>query len=119
MHGSGRAGARRGLLGLGGRRRRRVVRIGVFALTRSDAARTAEIGTTWFTEPDFVEAECVHADDATYLALTVDADPADPRGDDIGGDLSPEWGMHLIDVNVALGNLVDLVASQGEAYAAG
>jgi alpha-beta hydrolase superfamily lysophospholipase len=45
--------------------------------------------------------------------------PGRPRGDDIGGDLSPEWGMHLIDVNVALGNLVDLVGPQGEAYAAG
>jgi hypothetical protein len=84
-----------------------------------DPTRTAELHTRWFTEPDFVEAECVHDGDATYLALTVAADPADPRGDDIGGDLTPEWGMHLIDVNVALGNLVDLVASQADAYAAG
>ncbi len=85
----------------------------------ADVGRMSEIGTTWFTEPDFVDAECIHGPDATYLALTVDADPSDPRGDDIGGDLTPAWGMHLIDVNVALGNLVDLVASQGRAYAAG
>jgi hypothetical protein len=85
----------------------------------ADTSRMSEIHTRWFTEPDFVEAECVHGDDATYLSITVDADPSDPRGDDIGGDLTPEWGMHLIDVNVALGNLVDLVGSQAKAYTAG
>lgn len=84
-----------------------------------DVARVSEIDTPWFTMSDFVEAQCVHRDGFSYLALSVDAVPSDPRGDDIGGDLTPEWGMHLIDVNVAEGNLVDLVASEGKAYAAG
>jgi hypothetical protein len=39
------------------------------------------------------------------------------RSDDIGGDLTPEWGMHLVDANVAMGNIEDLVATQAEAYA--
>ena len=43
-------------------------------------------------------------------------DPSDPRIDDIGGDLTPEWGMHLIDVNVAMGDLVSLARSQGKAF---
>jgi hypothetical protein len=51
------------------------------------------------------------------LALTVEGDPADPRVDDIPGDLTPDWGMHLVDVNVALGDIVDLVARQSAAYA--
>jgi hypothetical protein len=38
-----------------------------------------------------------------YLALVVHGDPADPRTDDIGGDLTPDWGKHLIDANVAMG----------------
>lgn len=66
--------------------------------------------------PDFVEAACEEDEEFSYLALTVDADPDDPRLDDIGGDLSPEWGMHLIDVNVAMGDLVDLVAGQAASY---
>ena len=43
-------------------------------------------------------------------------DPSDPRIDNVGGDLTPEWGMHLIDVNVAIGDLVALARSEGKAY---
>jgi hypothetical protein len=84
----------------------------------ADVARTEEITTPFVTYPDFVEAECVRdEDDVSYLSLTVNGDPDDPRTDDIGGDLTPEWGMHLIDANVAMGDLVDLVQAQAEAYA--
>ncbi len=51
----------------------------------------------------------------SYLALTVHGNPAT---DDIGGDLTPEWGMHLIDANVALGDLVAIAGSQAHAYRA-
>ena len=83
----------------------------------ADEARTSEITTPWVTYPGLIEAECVSEGEFTYLSLHVNGDPADPRTDDIGGDLTPEWGMHLVDVNVAMGNIVDLVASQAEAYA--
>ncbi|HET6950221.1 MAG TPA: DUF3089 domain-containing protein, partial [Acidimicrobiales bacterium] len=82
----------------------------------ADPARTTEITTPWVTYPDFVEAECVTEGDYTYLRLTVRSDPSDARTDDIGGDLSPEWGMHLIDANVAMGDIESLVARQAEAY---
>jgi hypothetical protein len=45
------------------------------------------------------------------------SDPSDPRADDIGGDLTPPWGLHLIDVNLVIGDLQRLVASQGAAWA--
>ncbi len=32
--------------------------------------------------------------------------------------LGPTWGLHLVDVNIALGNLVTLVGEQGTAFAA-
>jgi hypothetical protein len=32
--------------------------------------------------------------------------------------LGPTWGLHLVDVNLALGNLVTLVGEQGIAFAA-
>ena len=43
---------------------------------------------------------------------------ADARADDIPGDLGPPgnpsamWGLHLVDVNVAMGNLVAIVGRQ-------
>ena len=49
-----------------------------------------------------------------YLSLIVKGNPSDPRIDNIGGDLTPEWGMHLIDVNVAMGDLVSLARRPGQ-----
>ena len=52
----------------------------------------------------------------------VHGNPADPRADDIVGDVmtngqvNASWGLHLIDVNLAMGNLVDIVREQGKAY---
>jgi hypothetical protein len=30
--------------------------------------------------------------------------------------LGPVWGLHLVDVNLSLGNFVSLVATQAKAY---
>jgi hypothetical protein len=90
---------------------------GVSAQPFADAKRTSEIDTPWVTYPDFVKARCVTKGDHTYLELTVESDKSDPRTDDIGGDLSPQWGMHLIDANVAMGDIERLLASQAKAYA--
>ena len=54
--------------------------------------------------------------DLSYAASALDWLAADPRTDDIRGDLPGGWGMHLIDVNVAMGDIEQLVASQAEAY---
>ena len=51
-------------------------------------------------------------------------DTADPRTDDIVGDVmangqvNASWGLHLIDVNLAMGNLVDIVAAESKAFGA-
>ena len=61
-------------------------------------------------------------DNGSYLEVTVHGDPADPRVDDISGDVitngqvNASWGLHLIDVNVAMGNLLDIVAQQARAF---
>jgi hypothetical protein len=80
-----------------------------------------EVGTieTPFVElPDLVTGRCVSWDGRHWLEVTVHGDPSDPRADDIGGDLTPEWGLHLVDVNLVIGDLQRLVVSQGEAWAA-
>jgi hypothetical protein len=65
-----------------------------------------------------LEAECREDNGFSYLAITVNGDSNDARIDDIGGDLSPDWGLHLVDANVAMGDLVMVAASQSEAYQA-
>ena len=83
----------------------------------ADPATAPEITTPWIVLPDLVSARCVSDGTYTWLDITVVADPADPRVDDLGGDLTPEWGLHLIDVNVAMGDLIDMVGAQAAAYA--
>ncbi len=82
----------------------------------ADPSRDGEITTQFYAMPDFLEVRCV--DDGTfgYLEMKVLADPDDARADDIGGDLNEVWGMHLVDVNIAMGALTALVAAQGAAH---
>jgi hypothetical protein len=69
-------------------------------------------------------ARCTSNENATYLEVTVHADPAGRRTDDIIGDISANgqvlanWGLHLVDINLALGNLVDIVGRQARAWQA-
>jgi hypothetical protein len=82
------------------------------------------IDTPWVSVPGLLTARCATNENATFLEVTVHGDPADPRVDDITGDLGApprvlaNWGLHLIDVNVAMGNLVELVGRQAANYAA-
>jgi len=82
------------------------------------------IETPWVSVPGLLTARCAFNDNATYLEVTVHGDPSDPRIDDItgdiggGGNVQANWGLHLIDVNLAMGNLVDIVGQQAKAYAA-
>jgi hypothetical protein len=82
------------------------------------------IDTPWVSVPGLLTARCASNDNAAYLEVTVHGDPSDPRVDDITGDLDvngqilANWGLHLIDVNLAMGNLIDIVGQQGRAYLA-
>lgn len=79
----------------------------------------ANLTTPWVTLPEFIEAECVVRDGFSYLEITVLAGPSDPRTDDIGGDVPlPSFGLHIIDANLGMGDLVEIVGRQAEAYAA-
>ena len=78
-----------------------------------------EITTPFVRLPGLVTGECQTSNGSTYLSATVNPDPAGPRSDDIVGDLTPQWGLHLVDVNLVMGNLVDDVQAQAETYAGG
>lgn len=84
----------------------------------------APVETPFVSVPGLLSARCASNEHATYLEVTVQADPADARTDDIPGDLGgsgrvqADWGLHLVDVNIAMGNLVDIVGRQAKAYLA-
>ena len=82
------------------------------------------IDTPWVSVPGLLTAQCTSNEHASYLEITVHGDPADPRADNIRGDLGvgnqilTDWGLHLIDVNLGMGNLVDIVKQQSRAWRA-
>jgi hypothetical protein len=82
----------------------------------------ATISTPFVSVPGLLTAECVSNDKGSYLEITVNGDPKDARADDIPGDVraagkpNPTWGLHLIDVHAAIGNLVEVVGQQARAY---
>jgi hypothetical protein len=74
--------------------------------------------TPFLRTEGLVTAECRHNGQAGYLAVTENADLKDARTDRIPGDvyiagkLNPGWGLHLVDMNVAQGDLIRLVEAQ-------
>lgn len=82
------------------------------------------VDTPFVSVPGLLAAECASNEHANFLEITVNADPGDPRADDIPGDLGgmdkpqANWGLHLVDVNLTLGNLLDVVSRQSKAYLA-
>jgi hypothetical protein len=84
----------------------------------------AKITTPFVSTPGLVIATCVHTGPFHYLSIHLDPDPASPRTSDIPGDIviagavQKNWGLHLIDANLFMGNLVDLVGAEGAAWKA-
>lgn len=83
------------------------------------------INTPFVSVPGLLSAECVNNGQFSYLEITVNADTSDPRTDTISGDvmnadgsINAGWGLHLIDVNAAMGDLVTLAGRQARAYLA-
>ena len=82
------------------------------------------IDTPFVSTPGLISAECVSNEHGTYLEVTVHGDPKDPRADEIvgdvvaGGKVQADWGLHLIDANLAMGNLIDVVAQQSKTWVA-
>jgi len=76
------------------------------------------ITTPFVRVPGLLSAQCVSDEHGDYLALSISADPADLRVDDLlgevrrGGRTLPEWGFHVVDMELAMGDLVNLVRAQ-------
>jgi Protein of unknown function (DUF3089) len=69
--------------------------------------------TPWAALPGRYSARCRNRGGASWLHVTPSA--GDPRHT-VTQTLGPAWGLHLYDVNLALGNLVGTVRRQASAY---
>jgi hypothetical protein len=99
---------------------------GEISLARKDYLPWTNTGkpvtTPFVSVPGLLTGECVQRGEFSYLEVRVNANPNDARTDDIIGDLisngelNASWGLHLIDMSMTMGNLVDIVGKQAKAY---
>ncbi|MEG3176095.1 DUF3089 domain-containing protein [Sphingomonas sp. RB3P16] len=84
----------------------------------------APVTTPFVKVPGLLSAACTSTGNAQYLAVTVNAKPTDKRTQTIVGDVVvrgvtlKDWGLHLIDMPVAMGDLVELSDTQAKAWLA-
>ncbi len=82
------------------------------------------IETRFVKVPGMLTAECVTDEHGSYLAITVHPSPNGARIGEISGDVrangkvQEDWGLHLIDANLTMGNLLSVVGDQAKAYLA-
>ncbi len=84
---------------------------------------TPSASTPWVQTNGIYQAQCKHENGATWLqpsfrpSVTAEAQTSLAEHNEVAEELiGPEWGLHLYDVNIALGNLVNTVAIQTAAY---
>ncbi|HEY1987866.1 MAG TPA: DUF3089 domain-containing protein [Acidimicrobiales bacterium] len=87
----------------------------VAAASSQTAATTSS--AAWVTYPNLYTAQCENRDGASWLQVT-NAAPAGDTRPVVSAAYGPTWGLHLVDFNLALGNLVSLVNDQGIVFAA-
>ena len=97
---------------------------GVSSGAQAAWSKTQEVTNPYVSVPGLLSAQCVNDERGSWLEVTVHGDPMDARTDDISGDVTvdgviqADWGLHLIDVHLAMGNLVRLAERQGAAWLA-
>jgi Protein of unknown function (DUF3089) len=85
-----------------------------FAFGAFSAATTPAVQTPWVAFPSAYTGRCTSSGNATWLQVTPVAGAAAGAG--LTRAQQPEIGLHVLDVNIALGNLVRLVRSEAAAY---
>jgi hypothetical protein len=82
------------------------------------AAFVKPLDTPFVSLPGIASGHCVNGPTASYLSVSINSPPtpsawpATLPGDlVVDGRLLKSWGWHLIDVNIAMGNLIDFVST--------
>lgn len=79
------------------------------------AAPVFKAATPFVSYPGEYSARCRSSGGATWLQVDRTGGAADRRPA-LAVAKSPAWGLHEVDVNIALGNLVDLVRTESAAF---
>lgn len=80
------------------------------------------ITTPFVKVPGLISTKCVQNGEYHFLEMTVTPDPADARTDELAGEImratGPDlnWGLHLIDVDLSMGDLVRIARKQSAAW---
>jgi hypothetical protein len=74
-----------------------------------------KLTTPWVSFPGLYTAQCESSDGITWLQVSDLGTPSDPRPRATAAQ-GPAFGIHMYDVNIALGNLVADVRSEEAAY---
>jgi len=72
--------------------------------------------TPWVASVGEYTAQCHKENGASWLQVNPVGTAYDPT-EYVAEELGPDWGLHLYDINIALGNLVKTVAIQSATYA--
>jgi hypothetical protein len=67
--------------------------------------------TVWWTSPRSYRGSCSSANNAHVLEIRGVGGAKNPNPSP-----TPEWGLHLLDANIALGNLIRIVTRESAAY---
>jgi hypothetical protein len=81
----------------------------------AEQLRGVTVKTPWVALPGLYTAQCEQQGGATWLQVNTVTAPGDPRST-VKANLGPQWGYHVFDMNLALGNLVTDVAREEAAY---
>jgi hypothetical protein len=76
---------------------------------------TIDATTPWVAFPGLYNARCEQSGNASWLEITRTNVPGDTRPA-VRPTLGPGWGLHLVDVNIALSDLVAVVRSESHAF---
>jgi pimeloyl-ACP methyl ester carboxylesterase len=83
---------------------------------------TTPLPAPFVTLPGFYTAECKSDEHGTYLAIVPHPQPGDRRAHALvgdwmqGGSRNVTMGLHLIDLNLVMGNLVEVIQRQSDAW---
>lgn len=78
----------------------------------TDGSGSQKITTPFMGFPGLVSARCVSEGEFSYLQVTMNPDPSDPRTDDIRGDLDDRWGLHAVDWEIGALSVLDVMRQQ-------
>jgi hypothetical protein len=86
-----------------------------YFLTATQSLSGVQAATLWVSFPSLYTSQCESKGGATWLQVSPIPGSGDPRPL-VTAALGPDWGYHLDDINLALGNLIHDVSQEEAAY---